>query len=328
MRDLAFIILFAAGTAFFALRFFRARLELVKLQVAAEELRCLDMRKETERIVQESRRMEKVLEETMALYDITKDICQPLEEEKVVLVMRDEMRKFFHVEECEFIPEHEAFLPGEGDSVLALRIDRSTVGHLVCHGIREEDKEKFHIIAHQCVLGLRRAHLYSKLQAMAITDGLTQVASRRFCLERLGEELERSKKFSYAFSVLMLDVDMFKGCNDTFGHLVGDAVLREVAKSIKENLRLIDLVGRYGGEEFLIILAETDKEGAKFAAERIRQAVESKKVHAYDEDLHVTVSIGVASFPADAGTPQALIEKSDAALYLAKQSGRNRVVTA
>ena len=123
----------------------------------------------------------------------------------------------------------------------------------------------------------------------------------------------------------MLDIDHFKEYNDKYGHLVGDAILKEVAGTIKESIRQVDSVGRYGGEEFLIILTETDKNGARFAAERIRQAVESKRIKVYDEDLKATVSIGIATFPEDAEETQALIEKADKSLYRAKQTGRNRI---
>jgi diguanylate cyclase (GGDEF)-like protein len=137
--------------------------------------------------------------------------------------------------------------------------------------------------------------------------------------------MERSKKFNYRFSCLMIDIDHFKDYNDRYGHLVGDAILKEVSKSIKENIRQIDLIGRYGGEEFSIVLTETDKEKAQFVAERIRQAIEYKSIRVYDEDLKVTVSIGICEYPADGKNARELFDKADAALYQAKQEGRNRV---
>jgi diguanylate cyclase (GGDEF)-like protein len=123
---------------------------------------------------------------------------------------------------------------------------------------------------------------------------------------------------------MMIDIDYFKNYNDRYGHLVGDAILREVANTIKESVRQIDLVGRYGGEEFSIILTETAAEQSKFVAERIRKAVEDKHIKVYDEDLKATISIGVATFPEDAREPQAIIERADKALYRAKEAGRNR----
>ncbi len=172
---------------------------------------------------------------------------------------------------------------------------------------------------------MKRAFLYQRIQELAITDGLTQVFSRRYFLERFREELVRSEKFNYSFSCLMIDIDHFKDYNDRYGHLVGDAILREVSKTIKENIRQIDLMGRYGGEEFSLILTETDKEKAELAAERIRQAIENKRIRVYNEDLKATVSIGVSTFPIDAKDMEQLIDKADLALYQAKEAGRNKV---
>jgi diguanylate cyclase (GGDEF)-like protein len=145
-------------------------------------------------------------------------------------------------------------------------------------------------------------------------------------LEKLEEEINRSKKFKLSFSFLMVDVDNFKKINDNYGHLVGDVILRGVSKSIKDSTRQIDFMGRYGGEELAVILTETDKEESLVIAERIRQAVESNKIAAYDESLNVTISIGISLFPADATEVLSLIDKADQALYQAKQSGRNKVV--
>ncbi|MDD2688563.1 MAG: GGDEF domain-containing protein, partial [Candidatus Omnitrophica bacterium] len=164
-----------------------------------------------------------------------------------------------------------------------------------------------------------------RVQELTITDGLTQVFNRRHFLDRCNEELERSKKLRYCFSFLIVDLDYFKKYNDHYGHLVGDVILREVTKEIKENIRQVDFMGRYGGEELSIVLTETDKEKAGFAAERIRQAIESKSIRAYDEDLKITVSIGLATFPDDSPDIQGLIERGDEALYIAKEAGRNQV---
>jgi diguanylate cyclase (GGDEF)-like protein len=204
-------------------------------------------------------------------------------------------------------------------------IDRRIAGYLLVSGIDEHDRDKFGILAQEFMLGIKRAILYQRVQEMAITDSLTGVFSRRYLMERFNEEVERSKKFNYNFSFLMVDIDHFKGYNDRYGHLVGDAILKEVARAIKENIRQIDLVGRYGGEEFSVILTETDRGGAEFAAERIRQAIEQKNIRVYDETLQATISIGIAIFPDNATDPGELIEKADQALYQAKQAGRNRV---
>jgi len=209
--------------------------------------------------------------------------------------------------------------------ILPLEINRVTFGYLAAKGVEKESEEKFHILAQQCLLGVRRALLYQQVQELAITDSLTGIFTRKHYMERLAEEINYSRKFNYPFSLLMLDIDYFKQINDHYGHLVGDAVLKFVAKLIKDNLRQVDLLCRYGGEEFSIILTNTDKEGAKLAAERIRQSIENGSIKVYDEDLKVTISIGVSTFPENAQDGQGLIDLADKALYKAKQNGRNRI---
>jgi diguanylate cyclase (GGDEF)-like protein len=125
----------------------------------------------------------------------------------------------------------------------------------------------------------------------------------------------------------MADIDHFKEYNDKHGHLVGDVVLKDIAHLLKEGVREIDLVGRYGGEEFSLLLAETSKESALQVAERLRLSIEKHQFKAYDEIGKVTISLGLAAFPEDGRETESLIDKSDRALYKAKQSGRNKVST-
>ena len=125
----------------------------------------------------------------------------------------------------------------------------------------------------------------------------------------------------------MIDIDYFKDFNDRYGHIVGDAILRELSRAIQETIRQIDLIGRYGGEEFSIILSETDKDAARLAAERIRKAIEDRHIRVYGEELKITVSIGISTYPYDGEDIERLIDKADSALYQAKQAGRNRVCT-
>jgi diguanylate cyclase (GGDEF)-like protein len=280
---------------------------------------------ENTRLKQGNRDLEKTLEQTVALYDLTKQICKYLDEEKVFLNFKEEVSKRMEVGDCRFLKSNEDLASYNDYTILQLDIDKSPVGYLIAKLARDQDKEKFNILAQQFLLGIKRAILYQKVQELAITDTLSGVFSRRYYLERFREEIERSQKFNYSFSCLMIDIDHFKDYNDHYGHLVGDAILRELSKTIKENIRQIDLIGRYGGEEFSILLTETDKEQAKFAAERIRQSVESKYIQVYDENLKVTVSIGISTFTADGKEMEALIDNADSALYYAKQTGRNRV---
>ncbi len=210
--------------------------------------------------------------------------------------------------------------------ILPLKLEGNQVaGYLVVDRILETDKDKFAILAQQFLIGLRRALLYQKVQGLTITDVLTNVYCRRYFLERFSEELKRAKKNKLSLAFLMIDIDNFKQFNDRYGHLVGDAILRQVSRTIREAVRQIDFIGRYGGEEICVVLAETNKEQANFAAERIRQAIALEVIKVYDEALKVTVSIGVSIFPDNTANMQNLIEMADQALYLAKETGKNRV---
>jgi len=277
------------------------------------------------RLDRDNHELGKKLEETVALYDLTRNICKYLDEERVFLNFKEELSRYIEVSDCRFVKTNEDLTPYKEYALIELDIDKVLIGYLVARLNNKHDNEKFHILGQQFLLGIKRAILYQRVQELAITDSLSGVFSRRYYLERFKEEIGRSQKFNYSFSCLMIDIDHFKNYNDHYGHLVGDAILRELSKTIKENIRQIDLIGRYGGEEFSIILTETDKEQAKFAAERIRHSVESKYIRVYDEDLQVTVSIGISSFPSDGKSMELLIDNADSALYYAKQSGRNKV---
>jgi len=265
------------------------------------------------------------LKETIALYDITKQICKSLEENEIYNSFYNEIKKNMPVEECRFIKGNINLSEYSGFRIFPLKINDQEFGHLLVKGIKDEDENKFNILSQQFLLGIKRSVLYQKVQELAITDGLTGAFSRRYWIERFQEELSRSKKFQYNLSFLMIDIDHFKNFNDCYGHLVGDAILKSTAETIKENLRQIDLIGRYGGEEFSVILTETNKEKAKLAAERIREAIEKKPIKVYDENLKITISIGISTFPDDAKDTINLIEIADRALYQAKENGRNRV---
>lgn len=147
-------------------------------------------------------------------------------------------------------------------------------------------------------------------------------------MNRLQEEAERAGRLKLVFSVAMVDVDNFKNCNDKYGHLVGDVVLRKIAAKLKESVREIDMIARYGGEEFCIVLPETTKELTMAVAERLRRSIEAETIKAFDEEIHMTASIGIASYPENAENAESLMEKADMALYKAKRQGRNRVCIA
>ncbi|MDD4953410.1 MAG: GGDEF domain-containing protein [Candidatus Omnitrophica bacterium] len=267
--------------------------------------------------------LERVAEDTVALYEITKDMRKTLDENKIFSLFKERIDKYLPTVECRFV---KTSVESYGyATVLPLVIQKDTIGYLVAGDIKEKDKDKFYILAQQFLIGIKGVFLFKKIQELSIIDGLTQVFNRRHFLERLREEFLRSKKSGYDFCFLMVDIDHFKDFNDHYGHLVGDAILRQVAEVIKENIRQVDFMGRYGGEELSVVLTETNKEQGSFVAGRIRQIIEKHKFHIYDEYMQVTVSIGISMFPEDAADPAAVMEKADLALYQAKQAGRNMV---
>jgi diguanylate cyclase (GGDEF)-like protein len=144
-------------------------------------------------------------------------------------------------------------------------------------------------------------------------------------MERLTEEIDRAGYFNTRLSFLMIDIDNFKACNDRYGHLVGDAVLKGVADIMKKSLREIDIIGRYGGEEFSVIMPDTLKADALVAGERLRNTLKKSKIRAYDESINISISGGIASFPDDTGDLNQLIDRADQMLYKAKAEGKNSV---
>ena len=206
--------------------------------------------------------------------------------------------------------------------------EQRAFGVLVADELPPERLRILAMIANQLSLQMSRIRLYEQVEALAVTDALTELSVRRYFLQRATEELERSRRHKLPCTLLMADLDHFKDKNDTYGHLVGDVVLREVAGLLKRHLREIDLIARYGGEEFILMLIETSPDQAFPIAERLRQLVEVHPIRAYDELLTQTISIGLAGFPEDANTLEELIERADQALYAAKHAGRNQVMRA
>jgi diguanylate cyclase (GGDEF)-like protein len=172
-------------------------------------------------------------------------------------------------------------------------------------------------------LAMRNANLLERMQQMAVTDGLTQLANRRSFDRSLERELQRATRTDGRLSVVLLDIDHFKGLNDTHGHLVGDNVLRQVAAALAECGREYDTIARYGGEEFAAVLPGCSSALAVQVAERLRRAVEEAA-----SDVPVTASCGVATFPYDGADVESLLGAADRALYSAKRAGRNQVFSA
>jgi diguanylate cyclase (GGDEF)-like protein len=227
--------------------------------------------------------------------------------------------------EKEEIRQRPDFTPFIAQPIL---IEEKIFAVLVLSGVEVRQLPVISILTDAFTAELQRIKLYEKVEALASTDGLTGVFVRRHLLERLAAEITRSKKFGFKLSFLMIDIDHFKQFNDHYGHLVGDVVLKQVAETIRKSTREIDIVGRHGGEEFGVILIETDDSGAFFVAERIRHAVAERIFKAYDENLKVTISIGCSTYSQKLHDLGALVDAADGALYQAKREGRNRVCSA
>ncbi len=230
-------------------------------------------------------------------------------------------------------------------SVMAIpfALDRNLTGVFLLR--RTDEKPRFdraavefaETVIKSAVSAVQRAHLIettkadnARLEALAHTDPLTELLNRRALAIRLAAEMERTRRYNSPLTLLMIDLDHFKNVNDTYGHLVGDDVLQQVALLLRRSLRSVDVVARYGGEEFVVVLPETTEAGAVAFADRTRQKIE---LHPFPGSgpippPRLTASIGVATYPAPhVETVEDLFASADAALYRAKERGRNRVCT-
>ncbi len=180
----------------------------------------------------------------------------------------------------------------------------------------------------QLGMALNKARLFSEVEMHSRLDGLTGALRRQPFMERLNEELKRASVFHTPFSLLMVDIDHFKAVNDSHGHAAGDAVLARVGQILKESFYETDVVGRYGGEEFIVLLPRAEQEGVLRKAESLRQRFERETIPSGFERLRITVSIGLSHHPENGKSAEALIAQADKALYEAKRTGRNKVVAA
>ncbi len=188
-----------------------------------------------------------------------------------------------------------------------------------------EDTELVMSMATQASIVIENAQLYTQATTRANTDGLTGLYNHRHFHERLEQEIARGTRFGTVFSLIMLDIDLFKTYNDIYGHQAGDRILRRLSEHIKSSVRSIDMAFRYGGEEFAVILPETKLDDAYNVAERIRKTVETRMS---SKAIPTTVSLGAASWPSDGVTREEIISAADIALYQAKQTGRNQTCLA
>jgi diguanylate cyclase (GGDEF)-like protein len=206
---------------------------------------------------------------------------------------------------------------GQTLGVLMLESEKTECFH-------EGDVESLEAVADICATAIQNAHYVERVKQLAYLDGLTGIFNRRFFELRVMEEIDRARRFQSGMAVLMVDIDQFKRLNDEFGHLLGDEVLRQVSSIFHQQLRKIDVVCRYGGEEFAILLSQTNPQHALAVAEKLRRLVESWQFPGVPRP--VTISAGVATFPDHGTTRDELVKSSDAGLYAAKQGGRNRVL--
>ncbi|MGE0079995.1 MAG: diguanylate cyclase [Thiohalomonadaceae bacterium] len=235
----------------------------------------------------------------------------------------DEFRVVVNFGVAQALPNEMAFFPiVYRDELLGLLM----LGTL--NRFRTEEIGTLEYATNQIAIVLENAFTHEKVERLSITDELTQVYNRRYLTQRLNEEFAAAQRYHAPLAVLLLDLDHFKRVNDRLGHPVGDEVLRLTAQVIRRNLREVDVIGRYGGEEFLVLLPHTSHADALAVADKIRAAVESASLPDYP-DLRLTTSVGLAAYP----DPQVhcaseLVKRADEALYAAKSTGRNRVVAA
>jgi diguanylate cyclase (GGDEF)-like protein len=207
--------------------------------------------------------------------------------------------------------------------------NRITGAIIVNQDITSRKREEQELLHAKSALEVANRELHRALereQVMARTDDLTGVNNRRHFLDLATREFAVAQRYQHPLSVLLIDVDHFKQVNDTFGHQVGDAILKRVAQIAREYLRDADVLARYGGEEFIVSLPNTDAHGAFIAAEHIRRAIAERGMQTGNEPVRVTISAGVAEISGKEDTLDRLIQRADQALYTAKTAGRNRTV--
>ena len=187
-----------------------------------------------------------------------------------------------------------------------------------------EDIKILSYLANQAAVVLEHSRLYHRLEVEATTDGLTGLYNYRYFMEALTREIKRAARFSEPFAVVMVDVDNLKEYNDIHGHLAGSSALKEMGRLMKADARDIDVIAKYGGDEFSWILPNTDAEGALVFTQRMLSRVSQHEFN-NDSSWHLTISAGISLYPNDGDDPRILLNKADDRLYLAKSEGRNQV---
>lgn len=191
------------------------------------------------------------------------------------------------------------------------------------NAFRQGDLQSLEAVADICASSIQNAHYLQRVKQLAYVDGLTGIFNRRYFEVRIVEEIERARRYGTGMAVIMADIDEFKRLNDDFGHLVGDEVLRQTSSLFQQQLRKTDVICRYGGEEFAILLSQANEQQAVAIAEKLRRLIVEWMFPGVPRK--VTVSAGIAAFPAHGKTRDEIVRAADRALYDAKQAGRNRV---
>lgn len=216
--------------------------------------------------------------------------------------------------------------------IVQLMVGSETLGTLAIYSSRRETfgsaaRTVLDLVGSNVAMVVKLLFLYEENRWLSIVDPLTRVYNRRYFKESLRKEFDRSRRYGNALSLLFVDIDNFKLVNDTYGHHQGDLVLREIANYITETLRKVDIISRYGGEEFVLLLPETPLQAAAIIADRLRAGIQGR-IFGLDESFQVTVSVGVTAVEQGIREHIELVERADAAMYEAKRQGKNRVVVA
>ena len=267
-------------------------------------------------------------------YDISSALQTTLEFNELIKIFSDKIRELiphngFVYENNEFNLEISQGIVTKHSCTYALKVEDMPLGNLKIMRRQRFDDEEIKLLESllcSLIYPLRNATLFNQALKMAYTDPLTKTNNRTAFDDSLKREIKLAHRNSTHLSVIFFDIDHFKAINDTYGHDCGDIALSSAANCIKEAVRGSDIVFRYGGEEFVILLNDTNIDGAKLIAERIRQSIENHTIAFGMETIKLTASLGVSCLKGN-DTPDTIIQRADAAMYQAKQKGRNQIQT-